>query len=223
MQTRGDESGNVRHVHHQHGSHLARDGGEAWEIQSARVGACPGQNEFRLMLLGQALEFVIIDGLRLLAHSIRNNFVHLPGEIQRMTMGQVAAVRQTHAQQRVAGFQHGQIDGLIGLAAGVGLDVGVLGAEKFLGALDGQILRYVHVLATAVVALARQALGILVGHHRPQGFQHRLADEVLRGDQFHGARLAVNFQVDGARDFRVHFMERAQMRIEWCIHELFSL
>ena len=165
-----------------------------------------------LMLLGQAFELVVIDGLRFLAHAVGNNLVHLAGEIQRVPMGQVAAVRQAHAQQGVAGFQHGQVDGLIGLAAGVGLDVGVLRAKEFLGALDGEILRHIHVLAAAVVALAGQALGIFVGHHGAQGFQHRLADEILRGDQFQRAGLPVNFQVDGARDFRVHLVERAQMR-----------
>ena len=164
------------------------------------------------MLLGQAFELVVIDGLRFLAHAVGNDLVHLPGEIQRVPVRQVAAVRQAHAQQRVAGFQHGHIDGLIGLAAGVRLDVGVLRAKELLGALDGKILRHIHVLATAVVALAGQALGVLVGHHRAQGFQHRLADEILRGDQFHRASLPVNFQVDGARDFRVHLVERAQMR-----------
>ena len=52
-------------------------------------------------------------------------------------MCQVAAVRQTHAQQGVAGFHHRHVDGLVGLAAGVRLDVGVFGSEEFLGAFDG--------------------------------------------------------------------------------------
>ena len=162
------------------------------------------------MLLGQALELVVVDGFRLLAHPVGDNVVHLAGEIQRVAVSQVAAVRQAHAQQRVAGFQHRQVDGLIGLAAGMRLDIGVFGAKELLGALDGEVFRHIHILAAAVVTLAGQALSILVGHDGAQGFQHRLANEILGGDQLHGASLPVNFQIDGTRNFRVHFAERTR-------------
>ena len=106
------------------------------------------------MLLGQTFELVVIDGLRFLAHPVGNNLVHLAGEIQRVAVGQVAAVRQAHAQQRVAGFQHRQVDSLIGLATGMRLDVGVFSAKELLGPLDGEIFRHIHILAAAVVTLA---------------------------------------------------------------------
>ena len=56
-------------------------------------------------------------------------------------------------------------DGRVGLRARVRLHVGVVGAEQFLGTLDGQRLDVVDVLAAAVVALARIALGVLVRQH----------------------------------------------------------
>jgi hypothetical protein len=44
------------------------------------------------------------------------------------------------AEDLVARLQHGGVDGEVGLRAGVRLDVGVLGAEELLGALDGELL-----------------------------------------------------------------------------------
>ena len=61
------------------------------------------------------------------------------------------------------GFSKPEEHRLVGLRAGVGLHVGVLGAEQLLHAVDGQLLGDVDELAAAVVALARVALGVLVG------------------------------------------------------------
>ena len=72
---------------------------------------------------------------------------------------------QRQAHDRVAGLQQRVVDGGVGLRAGVRLDVGVLGAEQRLGAVDRELLDDVDVLAAAVVALARVALGVLVGQH----------------------------------------------------------
>ena len=71
------------------------------------------------------------------------------------------------------------------------LDVGVLGAEERLGALEGELLDDVDVLAAAVVALARVALGVLVGEPGALGFHHRGEGEVLAGDQLDLPRLPV--------------------------------
>ena len=77
-------------------------------------------------------------------------------------MCQVAAVGKVHAQHSVARLEDGHVDGLVGLGAGVRLHVHVLGVEEFLGALDGQRFAHVHELASAVIALAGQALGVFV-------------------------------------------------------------
>ena len=45
----------------------------------------------------------------------------------------------------------------------MGLDVGVLGTEQLAGALDGDVLHLIHIDTAAIVALAGQALGVLVG------------------------------------------------------------
>ena len=71
---------------------------------------------------------------------------------------------EVHPEVRVAGFQDREVDGHIGLGTRVRLDVHVLRREELPGAFHGQTLHHVHVLAPTVVALARIALGILVGH-----------------------------------------------------------
>ena len=88
------------------------------------------------------------------------------------------------------GLQEAEVDRHVRLRARVRLHVDVLGAEERLGALDGQPLGHVDELAAAVVALARVALGVLVGHHRAGGLEHGAGDEVLRGDQLEPLVLA---------------------------------
>ena len=90
-------------------------------------------------------------------------------------MGQVAAVGQVHAQDRVAQVAQGLIDRVVGVGAAVGLDIGMVRAEELAGPLPGDVLHHVHALAAAVVPLAGVALGVLVGEHRGRGSQHRLA------------------------------------------------
>jgi hypothetical protein len=92
----------------------------------------------------------------------------------------------------------------------VGLDVGVLGAEQGLAALDGEVLGDVHLLAAAVVAPAGIALGVLVGHHAALGLQDRGTGEVLRGDHLQGRALAALLALDGGRDGGVGLGDVAQ-------------
>ncbi len=98
-------------------------------------------------------------------------------------MGQVAAVRQAHAQHGIAGLEQRQIDRCVGLTAGVWLNVGVVGTKQLSGAVDGQLLDLVDVLATAVVTLAGIALCVLVGQTAALRLHHAFAGVVLRGDQ----------------------------------------
>src|SRR6185503_10950504 len=100
----------------------------------------------------------------------------------------------------------------VGLRAGVGLHVDVLGPEELAGPADGQLLGDVDDLAAAVVALARVALGVLVGHHRAHRLQHRLGDEVLGRDQLEAAGLALGLRADGLGALPIDLLERAHGR-----------
>ena len=78
----------------------------------------------------------------------------------------------------------------------MGLDVGEVGAEQGLGAVDGQLLGDVDELTTTVVALAGIALGVLVGQDRTLGLHHPGAGVILRGDELDVLLLAALLVLD---------------------------
>ncbi len=89
------------------------------------------------------------------------------------------------------------------------LHVGVLRAEELLCAVDRQLLDFIGVLATAVVALARIALGVLVGEDGAHGFEDRFGDEVFRRDELQPGGLAPGFVAKKAGDLRIDGVQRA--------------
>ena len=106
------------------------------------------------------------------------------------------------------GLMMAAVGGHVGRRAGVRLHVGVLGAEELLGAVARQVLDHVGKLASAVVALAGIALGVLVGEDRAGGFEHGFADEILRGDQLQPFVLAALLVFDCLRDLGIGFRQR---------------
>ncbi len=148
------------------------------------------------MLLGQALDLGIVDQA-LLVDAVLDGVVQLAGGGHGGAVGQVAAVSQAHAEDGVTGFDQRQVHGRVGLGTGVRLDVGVIGAEQLLGAIDGQLLDHVDVFATAVVALVGIAFGVLVCEHRTLGFHDRRAGVVFRSDQLDVIFLTLGFLLHG--------------------------
>ena len=112
---------------------------------------------------------------------------------------------QIEAQHGVARLEGRQIDGRVGLGAGVRLHVGVLGAEELLRAVAGQVLDDVDELAAAVVAPAGIALGVFVGQHAADGLHHGGAGVVFAGDHFQAVGLPLDFAGDGGPDFGIVF------------------
>ena len=98
-----------------------------------------------------------------------------------------------------------EVDGRVGLGAGVRLHVDVLGAEELLGPVAGQVLGHVDELAAAVVALARIALGVLVRQHAADGLHHGRAGVVFAGDHLQAVLLPVDLAGDGGPEFGVFF------------------
>ena len=115
------------------------------------------------------------------------------------------AVREVQAQDRVAGLEHREHRGRVGLRARVRLDVSVLGAEQLLGAVDRQLLDDVDMFAAAVVAAAWVTLGVLVGQHGTLRLEHAQRGEVLGRDHLQGGLLAVQLGGHRGGDLRVHF------------------
>ena len=105
------------------------------------------------------------------------------------------------------GFERREVDGHVGLAARVGLHVGVLGAEELLGAVAGQVLDHVDELAAAVVAPARIALGVFIGQHAADGLHDGGAGVVFAGDHLQAVVLALDLAGDGGPNFRVFLFD----------------
>ena len=118
-------------------------------------------------------------------------------------MREVSAVCQVQAHDGVAGLQQREHRRRIRLGARVRLHVGRLGTEQRLDPVDRELLDDVDMLAAAVVALARIALGVLVGQHRALRLHHRRRREVLGGDHLQRGLLAVELVGDRPIDFLV--------------------
>ena len=212
MQSRRDEAGDVRHVDHEERADLLGDLGERRVIHRARIGARTGDQEFRLVLAREREDFVVIDQLGVFAHAVGDRIVELAAETDLRAVRQVAAVSEGHAQHRVAGLERRHEDGHVGLGARVRLNVGMIGAENLLGAIDRQALGEVDVLAAAVVAASRIAFGVLIGHHRGRRFAHRPAGVVLGGDQFEILALAALLEMDRGGDLRIDGIEQGSIQ-----------
>src|ERR1700758_1726552 len=87
------------------------------------------------------------------------------------------------------------------------LHVGMFGTEELLCALSSQLFNHVSELAPTVITLAGIALGIFVCKDGTSRLKHRLADEVLRSDQFKAFVLAADLVVNSGRNLRINFVE----------------
>ena len=102
----------------------------------------------------------------------------------------MAARREIEAHEGVARLHQREEHALIGLAAGIRLHIGEAAVEQLAGALDRELLGDVDELAAAIIAPARIALGVFVGHHRALRLEHGARDDVLRGDELDLVALA---------------------------------
>jgi hypothetical protein len=118
----------------------------------------------------------------------------LAAEIDGGTVCQVTAVGEVHAQDPIPDVEHGNIGGHVCLRAGMGLDIDVLGTrEERESALLGEPLDLVDELATAVITLAGQSLGVLVRQPRALRLEHGAEGIVLAGDELDLPALALAF------------------------------
>lgn len=203
VQARRDQTGEVRHVHHEERADLVGDPAELGEVQLARVGRPARHDQLRPVLLGQRLDLGQVDQAVAVRHVVGHHVVELAGEVDPHPVREVPAVRQVEAQDGVAGLEQREHRRRVGLRARVRLHVREARAEQLLHPRDRQPLDVVDVLAAAVVAAAGVALGVLVGQHRALGLEHRDRREVLGGDHLQRVLLAGQFGGDGLRHLRV--------------------
>ncbi len=98
-------------------------------------------------------------------------------------------------------------DRVVGLRAGVRLDVDPFGAEKLLGAVARELLDLVDGPAAAVEAAAGIALGVLVGEDGADGLHHGEGHEVLGGDELDAVALTAQLVVDDLGDLGVGLVQ----------------
>ena len=211
------KSGKVRHVDQVDRAHFVGNLPHAGEVDDARISAAAADDQLRPLALGNLLQLVVIDGLGFFGNAVGNDLVGLAGEVQRMSVRKVTAVREIQSQHGIARLNHRSVRRHVGGRAGVRLHVGMLGAEELFGAIARQILHHVGELASAVVTLTGISLGILVGEDRAHRLQHGLAHEILRGDQLQPFMLPPLFVFDGFGNLRIDFRQRALHRI--AIHD----
>ena len=192
----GDQPGIVRHVDHEDGPHVLCHTGEACPVDHQRIGRGSGDDDARFVLVRQTLHLVVID-LFLLVQAVRHHIEPAPRHVDRRTVRQVTAHGQRHAQDGVTRFGQPQEHGLVGLRTGVRLHVGCLGPKELLHTIQRQLLGHIHELAAPVVALARIALGVLVGELAALCLHHGRTGVVFRGDQLDVRFLALIFVTDG--------------------------
>ena len=105
----------------------AGNGRKTLEIDAQRVGGGAGDDQLRLVLARLGFHGVIID-LFLGIEAVGDDVEPLARHVQRHAVGQVAALGQAHAHDRVTRLQQAEEHRLVGLRAGVGLHVGGFGA-----------------------------------------------------------------------------------------------
>ena len=235
MLSAGHQARDVGHVHEQVGAAGLGDLAHAFKVDRAGIGAGSSRDHLRLHFQGQFFQRVIVDGFRFLGYAVVNYVVQLAGEVRAVAVGEVAAVGKVHRKNGVAGLQYGEVNGHVGLGAGVGLHVGMVPAEDFQHAVNGKLFHLVHYLAAAVPALAGIAFRIFVGQQGALGFPDGGGGEVFRGDQLNVVAFAAAFLLDERGQFGVRplqgaaggfddaaFMAAAfKVRVQPCVQHVF--
>ena len=112
---------------------------------------------------------------------------------------------KVQSHECVAGLQHSEQYGSIGLCSRVRLNIGILCTEDFLYALDGKVLYDIYHLATAIVTFARESLSILVGKVRTHSVHYLFTHKVLGSNQLHTFQLTLMFSFDQVENLLVFF------------------
>ncbi len=101
MHAAGNQAGKMRHVDHEPGANLVGDFAEPLEVDDARIGRTAGNDQFRLVLQGEA--FNLIDsrsGGVSGSHLVGTGVEPLAGLVDRRAVGQVTTAGKVKAHDR---------------------------------------------------------------------------------------------------------------------------
>lgn len=186
-----DEAGNVCHVDEEVGANAPGDLAHTCKVDGAWIGGGASGDHLWLTLLGEFLQAIIVDGAVRFGDAVVDDIVEVATEIGGVSVGEVPAVAEVHRQNAVAGFEEGEVNGGVGLGAGVRLDIGKLGAEELADALDGEVLDLVDFFAAPVPAFCGVALGVFVGEAGALGGHDGTAGEIFGSDELDVVALAL--------------------------------
>lgn len=100
---------------------------------------------------GELFHRIVVDPTGTLVELIPHGMIENAGRIDRRAVRQMAAVRQIEPHERIAGLEHREKYGHIGLSARMRLHVGILGSVELAQAVDSQLLDPIDDLAAAVI------------------------------------------------------------------------
>ena len=157
-----NQTRNMRHVYKKYGTDLIGYFSKLFKIDHSRISGCTGNNHFRLMLLRQGANLLIIK-ISLFRNAIGHDVIKQTGKVHRGSVCQVSSRIQTHPENRVSrlanrhGYRH------IGLCTGVRLYIGIFRSKKLLHSFNGNIFHLVHFQAAAIIALSGIAFRVFIG------------------------------------------------------------
>lgn len=111
----GDESGVVGHIDHEECVDGAGDFGEAGVVNFAWVCTGSGDDHAWFVLLCELADLIEVDPVVCLADAVVDGFVEFSAEVEVHAVGEVSTVSEVHGEDGAAGFEHGHVDGHIGL------------------------------------------------------------------------------------------------------------
>ena len=139
MRAARDQPGEMGDVDNEIGANCVANRAETLEVPMARVGRAAGDDHLRLVLARQRLDLIHIDRDGSPIDAVGDWLEPAARHVDRRAVGQVAAGGEIEAHERIAGLHQSQEDALIGLAAGIGLNVGETAVEQIAGALDREL------------------------------------------------------------------------------------
>ena len=137
MDASGDQTGDVGDIREMVGVHIVGDGLNSFPLDLARVCRITRDDHIGAELGGVVGETLVVEIPRFGIDLVLFDGVGLADEIGRMAVTQMPAMIEVQREDLVTGVQRRKVDGLIGLRAGVWLDVDVFGTPELLRAVDG--------------------------------------------------------------------------------------
>ena len=216
-----DKTRNVRHIDHQHRAVAVGDLGQLLKVDGAGIGRCTGDQQLGADLRDLLGQCGVVDAAILGGDTVGDKVVVLAAHVHGGAVGQVAALGQIHAHDGVADVQQRKVDGQVGLCAGVRLDVGILRAEQLAGAVNGDLLDLIDVLAAAVITVAGVPFRVLVRQHAAHGRHDGGGNDVLAGDQLNVLPLAAQLTLHSRAQLGVVALHKADGVDDVLVHTAF--